>query len=64
VAAVTLIGFAAWHTLFNPDGSLVEVFKEANVAWVLGMVALFDVALLGFWWHASRARRQARAAAA
>ncbi len=43
------LAFIAWMTLFNPNGSLIEVFKRANVMAVLITIAVIDLLLLLLW---------------
>ncbi len=42
----------AWHTLFNPNGSLIEVFSHVNVTAVLIVIGMFDVVLFLVWRYA------------
>ncbi len=51
----TATAFAAWHTLFNPDGALIEVFSRVNVVAILVAVAIFDVVLFFVWKYAREA---------
>jgi len=50
VIAFVAIGFAAWHTLLNPNGDLIAVFRDSRAGVVLTIVAVFVAALLFFWW--------------
>lgn len=49
LAIFVTIAFVAWHTLFNPNGSLIAVFSRVHVVAILVAVALFDAVLLYFW---------------
>lgn len=47
--AFVALAFAAWHTLLNPNGDLIDVFSEASLLIVLGIVAAFAAGMLLFW---------------
>ncbi|MGI8926036.1 MAG: hypothetical protein ACR2HN_05235 [Tepidiformaceae bacterium] len=49
VVLFAAVSFVAWHTLFNPNGSLIDVFSRASVVAVLAVVGAFDVVLLLIW---------------